>query len=84
LAPKTKTKITAYAYDKFLESGVEKIEFYINNELVVTDTTYPYDYNWAIPAKSGATYNLTVKAYDKAGYIGTDSQVVNTSGGSTK
>lgn len=64
-----KTTITAYAED---ESGIDRVEFYINGELIHNDTTSPYE--WAsekilfkkpilIPRK----YTIMVKAYDNTG-----------------
>jgi hypothetical protein len=55
--------------------GVSKLEFYVNNSLVGSDTTAPYSYVWRVGKKSGTKYNLTVKAYDQAG--NTSSQTVS-------
>jgi hypothetical protein len=69
--PKNKaTTITATASDI---SGISKVEFYVDGALKSTDTTSPYSYSWAVPAKAGVKYSLMVKAYDAANNTSTSS-----------
>lgn len=69
-----KSSIDIYAKD---DSGIKKIEIYINNELVATLTSPPYD--WTIPSKFmkkpliPTTYTITVKAYDDTDKTAADS-----------
>ena len=57
-------------------SGVDKVEFYINNVLKYTDTSAPY--NWTWDKKYLFLHLLTVKviAYDKAGNTNNDTITV--------
>lgn len=59
--------------------GVKKVEFYVNNSLLATDSTSPYAISWKIPSIRNATYTLYAKAYDAAGNVGTSSSVKITS-----
>jgi hypothetical protein len=60
-----KATIDTYAKD---DSGISKVEFYVNDKLVTTLTSPPY--NWTIPFKFikkpwiPKTYTIMVKAYD--------------------
>jgi len=56
--------IQASAWD---ESGISKIEFYINGKLVATDGEYPYAYRWNTRSVKDGWHTITVKAYDVAG-----------------
>jgi hypothetical protein len=67
--------ITANATDNH---SVSRVEFYVNNTLVCTDTGTPYSCPWKTPMKTGVTSNITVKAYDPSGNVGTDSISVHT------
>lgn len=49
------------------ESGISKVEFYINNKLVATATTQPYTYRWNTRSVKDGWHTITVKAYDNAG-----------------
>lgn len=64
-------QVTADASDS--ESGVSKVEFYVNNELVSTDKTGPYSANWQNQYTSGSwqkpagQYTFKAIAYDGEG-----------------
>lgn len=59
------------------DSGIEKVEFYINNKIVETDTTYPYSYFWANGfLKIFHIYFIKVIAYDLDGKTSTDRVIV--------
>jgi hypothetical protein len=59
--------------------GVTKVVFYVSGTLTCTDTASPYTCTWRVPSRSGVKYQLSVKAYDAAGNIGTSSVVNVTS-----
>jgi parallel beta-helix repeat protein len=47
------------------ESGMQKVEFYINNEYKADGIQVkPNQYNWTWSEKAFGSYNVTVKAYD--------------------
>ena len=48
------------------DSGVAKVEFYINGQLKANDTTAPYAWTWS--EKAIFAYTLKVVAYDTAGH----------------
>lgn len=48
-------------------SKVTRVEFYINNNLLGTATTAPYNYPWKVPSKNNASYKIQAKAYDALG-----------------
>lgn len=64
--------VTASASDN---TGVSKVEFYVNGTLQTTDTAAPYTYSWNTTALANGTYTLTAKAYDAAGNVGQSSSV---------
>jgi hypothetical protein len=55
--------IEVNAYDN--DSGIEKVEFYIDGELRETDVSPPYSYLWN--DKLTSQHTIEVKAYDNAG-----------------
>lgn len=58
-----KVTISATASDKV---AVTKMEFYVNNSLLGTSTSAPYNYSWRVPAKKGL-YNIKAQGYDAMG-----------------
>jgi hypothetical protein len=48
------------------ESGMDRVEFYIDEQLTETDTTTE-PYNWLWGEKGFFTYTIKVVAYDKEG-----------------
>ena len=48
------------------ESGVARVEFYLNGKLQATDTTAPYSWTWSEPSIFG--YTISVTAYDAVGH----------------
>jgi hypothetical protein len=66
-------KVTATATDN---TGVSKVEFYVQDQLASTDTSTPYEYTWETANLPNATFTLTAKAYDAAGNSNTDIQAV--------
>lgn len=57
------------------DTGVTKVEFYVNGTLQTTDTAAPYTFSWNTSALANGTYALTAKAYDAAGNVGQSSSV---------
>jgi predicted SpoU family rRNA methylase len=53
--------IQAVASDDF---GIQKVEFYIDNALVETDTVLPYRYVWSIAEVTPGPHQIKVIAYD--------------------
>lgn len=58
--------LTATAADNTGGTGVAKVEFYVQDALVGTDTTSPYSINWNSTALVDGNYTVYAKAYDKA------------------
>jgi hypothetical protein len=72
-------QVTASASDNV---GVSKVEFFIDNVLVGTDTASPYAYAWNSAAATNGTHVLVAKAFDVAGNTATSASVsVFVSGG---
>jgi hypothetical protein len=67
--------------------GVTKVEFYVDNALVATDTATPYQATVDSTTLTNGTHTLVGKAYDAAGNVGTSTSVSfsvsNSSGGDT-
>jgi len=56
--------ITANASDV---SGIDRVEFYVNNVLICTDTLSSYSCIWKVPPRKNGVYTLQAKGYDTAG-----------------
>ncbi len=48
-------------------SGIDRVEFYINDELKATDTTKPFNWTWDERTPFKFRYTIMVTAYDIAG-----------------
>ncbi|MDX2776129.1 Ig-like domain-containing protein [Streptomyces caniscabiei] len=57
-------------------TGIARVEFYIQNVLKATDTTSPYEYQWDTTTVADGTYTVTAKSYDAAGNNSFDAQSV--------
>ena len=69
-----KTKIVAEAFDE--DSEIEKVQFYIDDELVSEDTEPPYEYSFRkvkLFKRILRNHTISVKAYDDEGKTGTNS-----------
>jgi poly(hydroxyalkanoate) depolymerase family esterase len=72
-------QVTASASDNV---GVSKVDFFIDNVLVSTDTASPYAYAWNSAAATNGTHVLVAKASDAAGNTATSASIsVFVSGG---
>ncbi|MGB9721074.1 MAG: Ig-like domain-containing protein [bacterium] len=68
--------ITADATDN---KGVTEVEFYIDNALVLNDSSSPYSYAWNTSSlQDNSTHNIYAKAYDKANNEGASETVIVT------
>lgn len=47
--------------------GIEKVEFYVNGDLIGSDSDAPYQYDWDTKDYEAGDYNLVCKAIDKDG-----------------
>lgn len=56
-------------------TGVTKVEFYMDGQLLGTDTTSPYNYSLDTTKYASGTHSLQTKAYDAAGNVGTSAAV---------
>lgn len=60
-------EMTAVAADDDGGSGMQKVEFYINDSLQTVTESEPYTASWNSEAKPDGSYTLRAKAYDAAG-----------------
>jgi hypothetical protein len=74
-------QLTATASDN---TGVTKVEFYDNSNLIATDTTSPYSATWNSATATNGSHLVTAKAYDAAGNINTDAVTVTVQNGDTQ
>ena len=65
--PKTILNILVDASD---DRGVVQVRILVNDSLVCTDQTPPYNCSWKIPAKPAVIYRLRAEATDAAGNLG--------------
>jgi len=57
-----------------IPTGIQKVEFYVDDNKIGEATASPYACNWDTSGlKHNTTHTITVKAYDNAGNIGTAS-----------
>jgi hypothetical protein len=64
-----KIDVTAAAYDT--QSGVNRVEFYVDDQMYCNDTVAPYNWTWSWRGHF-FPYTLTVVAYDNAGNHNSD------------
>lgn len=63
----------ADAYDNV---GISQVDFYIDNVLVATDTTYPFTWNWDTTGYNAGSHTMKAIARDTAGFTAENSRVV--------
>jgi hypothetical protein len=51
----------------FSKNGIDRIEFYVNDELKYVDNELPFEWNWK--DQSFGRYNIKIKAIDNTGEI---------------
>jgi len=64
--------VSATANDDF---SVTKVEFYVGQTLLGTDTSAPYSLSWNPASVPDGVHTLTAKAYDTADLVGTSAEV---------
>lgn len=57
------------------DTGVARVELYVNGALLAADTTAPYSFSWDTASSGAGTRYLKAIAYDAAGNAGQSSQV---------
>jgi Bacterial Ig domain/Divergent InlB B-repeat domain len=67
LARKSRVTLSATAVDNI---GVLRVEFYVNQSLICSDTTSSYTCEWRIPAAGNKSYVLEARGYDAVGNVG--------------
>lgn len=60
--------------------GVTRADFYVNGQLVASDSLAPFAFAWDTAGKADGSYTLSVQAYDAAGNRGTSPSVAVTVG----
>lgn len=66
-------------------SGVKDVQFLVDGQVVNTDTTSPYSYNWNAASVANGSHTLTARATDNANNVATSTAVtVTVSGGGTQ
>jgi len=73
--------ITATASDNV---GVTRVEFYDNGVHLGDDTDAPYTFSWNTALYPNGSHSVTVKAYDAAGNVSSDSSTVDITNGDSK
>lgn len=58
------------------ESGISKVEFYVQDVLKSTDTSAPYEYSWNTTSAADGTYTVMAKSYDTVGNTSFDANSV--------
>lgn len=58
--------------------GVQRVDFYVDLNLVCTDTVAPFTCNWRVPSGRGLFYLLEAVAWDAAGNFGSSMAIVGT------
>ncbi len=64
--------VTATATD---DTGVTKMEFWVDNVLKSTDATAPYSYNWDTTSYTNGTHTISALAYDASGNVGSHTHI---------
>jgi len=60
------------------DTGVSKVELYINGKLHGTDTSAPYSFSWNTKRVAAGTHRLDARAYDARGHVGLSTSVTVT------
>lgn len=72
--------LTATATDN---TSVSRVEFFVNGVILGADTTAPYTATWDSVKVANGDHQLSVRGYDTAGNVSSDSVVVKVSNGDT-
>lgn len=66
------TTVSVSAVD---DSGVTKVEYFVDGSLAATDTASPYSFGWNTSLVAVGPHTLMAKAYDAAGNVGQSAAV---------
>lgn len=80
----TFTGVNQVTTDVSDDIGVVRVEFYVDNTLVNTDTTAPFGFSWDTTPLANTTHTFTALAYDASGNVGTHTHAVNTQNNNQK
>lgn len=75
-APTVMTGTVTIRADAEDDTGLEKVEFYLNDDLVFTDYSPPYEWVFLTEDKENGDYALKAKAFDLFGNATTDQMTV--------
>ncbi|MGH9922648.1 MAG: Ig-like domain-containing protein, partial [Nitrososphaerales archaeon] len=73
LSGQTLTGTISISADAADDTGVVRVEFYVDGQLIATDTTNTFATSWNTNAVPDGSHRLSGKAYDLAGNVGTTS-----------
>lgn len=69
------TGVVAFGANASDNLGVVRVEFYVNNGLLASDNTSPYEVSWnTSELTQGSSHILNARAYDEAGNVGTSQE----------
>ena len=74
----TFTGVNNITTDATDDVGVTKVEFYVDNTLISTDTTAPFGFSWDTTSLTNTTHTLTAIAYDASANTGSHTHIVAT------
>lgn len=70
------TESTAIRANVSDPAGVQRVEFYIDDLLVATNLTAPYNYTWDVTPFEDGEYRIKLVAYDKLSQSSTDTRLI--------
>jgi Bacterial Ig domain/PKD domain len=76
-----RVRFTATASD---DHGIARVEFWVDNALIATDSTAPYTVRRRVSGLSAGTHTVTARAFDTAGQAGSSAVTVTKSGGQAR
>lgn len=59
------------------DSGVEVVEFFVDNSLIGSDASSPYSLSWDSTSFSDGSHEISAQATDSAGNVGEESTEVS-------
>lgn len=65
-----------FRVDAYDNVGISQVDFYIDDVLVATDTTYPYTWNWDTTSYSAGSHTMKAVARDTAALTAESTRVV--------
>jgi hypothetical protein len=74
-----KSKVTITASATRISYDVARVDILVGSTVICSDATTPYSCTWSVPGAANKTYQLSAKAYDTKGNVGTSATVTVTS-----